>query len=179
LRHSGARPGDLVAVLGVGGLGHLGIQFANKFGYQVAAISRGKDNESLARKLGAHIYIDSSATNAAQELQKRGGATVILGTAPSSKAMTSLIDGLAKNGTLLVVGASPEPIEPTPVQLIMGNRRIQGWASGTATDSEDTLHFAELTGVRTMVQKFPLDRVNEAYNRMTSGKAQFRVVLTM
>jgi D-arabinose 1-dehydrogenase-like Zn-dependent alcohol dehydrogenase len=179
LRHSGAQPGDLVAVLGIGGLGHLGIQFANKFGYQVAAISRGKDREALARKLGAHIYIDSSAINAAQELQKLGGANLILATAPSSKAMTSLMDGLAKNGTLLVVGASPDPIEPTPAQLIMGTKRIQGWASGTAIDSEDTLRFAEYTGVRPMIEKFPLDKVNEAYNRMTSGKAQFRVVLTM
>jgi D-arabinose 1-dehydrogenase-like Zn-dependent alcohol dehydrogenase len=179
LRHSGAQPGDLVAVLGIGGLGHLGIQFANKFGYQVAAISRGKDREALARKLGAHIYIDSSAINAAQELQKLGGANLILATAPSSKAMTSLMDGLANNGTLLVVGASPDPIEPTPAQLIMGTKRIQGWASGTAIDSEDTLRFAEYTGVRPMIEKFPLDKVNEAYNRMTSGKAQFRVVLTM
>jgi D-arabinose 1-dehydrogenase-like Zn-dependent alcohol dehydrogenase len=179
LRHSGAQPGDLVAVLGIGGLGHLGIQFANKFGYQVAAVSRGKDSEALARKLGAHVYIDSSATNAAQELQKLGGANLILATAPSSKAMTSLIDGLAKNGTFLVVGASPDPIEPTPAQLIMGTKRIQGWASGTATDSEDTLRFAEYTGVRPMIEKFPLDKVNEGYNRMTSGKAQFRVVLTM
>jgi D-arabinose 1-dehydrogenase-like Zn-dependent alcohol dehydrogenase len=179
LRHSGAQPGELVAVLGIGGLGHLGIQFANKFGYRVAAVSRGRDNESLARKLGAHIYIDSSATNAAQELQKLGGADAILGTAPSSKAMTSLVDGLAKNGTLLVVGASADPIEPTPAQLIMGSKRIQGWASGTPADSEDTLVFAQLTGVRTMIEKYPLARVNEAYNRMTSGKAQFRVVLTM
>jgi D-arabinose 1-dehydrogenase-like Zn-dependent alcohol dehydrogenase len=179
LRHSGAQPGDLVAVQGIGGLGHLGVQFANKFGYQVAAISRGKDSESLARKLGAHIYIDSSATNAAQELQKLGGAKVILATAPNPKAMTALIDGLDKHGTLLVIGAGPEPIEATPVQLIMGSRRIEGWASGTAADSEDTLRFAAYSGVRPMIEKFPLDKVNDAYNRMTSGKAQFRVVLTM
>jgi D-arabinose 1-dehydrogenase-like Zn-dependent alcohol dehydrogenase len=179
LRHSGAVPGDLVAVLGIGGLGHLGIQFANKFGYRVAAVSRGKDSEALARKLGAHIYIDSSATDPAQELQKLGGAQVVLATAPNSKAMAQLIDGLGKNGNMLIIGAGMDPLDYPPAKLIMGNKRLQGWASGTATDSEDTLRFAELTGVRTMIEKFPLDRVNEAYNRMTSGKAQFRVVLTM
>ncbi len=179
LRHSGAQPGDLVAVVGIGGLGHLGIQFANKFGYQVAAISRGKENEALAKKLGAHVYIDSSATDAAAELTKRGGAKVILATAPSAKAMTPLIDGLAVNGTLLVVGASSDPIEAVPNKMLGGTKRIQAWPSGTPTDSEDTLRFAEYTGVRPMIEKFPLDKVNEAYNRMTSGKAQFRVVLTM
>jgi D-arabinose 1-dehydrogenase-like Zn-dependent alcohol dehydrogenase len=179
LRHSGAQPGDLVGVLGIGGLGHLGVQFANKFGYQVAAISRGKDSEALAKKLGAHIYIDSSSTDAAAELQKLGGAKLILATAPSAKAMTSMIDGLGPNGTLLVVGASSDPIEAAPNKLLMATKRIQGWASGTATDSEDTLRFAEYAGVRPMIEKFPLDKVNEAYNRMTSGKAQFRVVLTM
>jgi D-arabinose 1-dehydrogenase-like Zn-dependent alcohol dehydrogenase len=179
LRHSGAQPGDLVAVVGIGGLGHLGIQFANKFGYQVAAISRGKENEALAKKLGAHVYIDSSATDAAGELTKRGGAKVILATAPSARAMTPLIDGLAVNGTLLVVGASSDPIEAVPNKMLGGTKRIQAWPSGTPTDSEDTLRFAEYTGVRPMIEKFPLDKVNEAYNRMTSGKAQFRVVLTM
>ncbi len=179
LRHSGASPGDLVAVLGIGGLGHLGIQFANKFGYRVAAVSRGKDSESLAKKLGAHIYIDSSATNAAEELLKLGGAQVILATAPSAKAMTSLIDGLGKNGTMMIVGASMDPIEAVPGKLLFGNKDLQGWASGIATDSEDTLRFAEFTGVRPMIEKFPLEKVNEAYNRMTGGKAQFRVVLTM
>jgi D-arabinose 1-dehydrogenase-like Zn-dependent alcohol dehydrogenase len=179
LRHSGAQPGDLLAVVGIGGLGHLGIQFANKFGYQVAAISRGKENEALAKKLGAHVYIDSSATDAAAELTKRGGAKVILATAPSARAMTPLIDGLAVNGTLLVVGASSDPIEAVPNKMLGGTKRIQAWPSGTPTDSEDTLRFAEYTGVRPMIEKFPLDKVNEAYNRMTSGKAQFRVVLTM
>jgi len=179
LRHSGAQPGDLLAVVGIGGLGHLGIQFANKFGYQVAAISRGKENEALAKKLGAHVYIDSSAADAAAELTKRGGAKVILATAPSAKAMTPLIDGLAVNGTLLVVGASSDPIEAVPNKMLAGTKRIQAWPSGTPTDSEDTLRFAEYTGVRPMIEKFPLDKVNEAYNRMTSGKAQFRVVLTM
>lgn len=179
LRHSGAFPGDLVAVMGVGGLGHLGIQFANKFGYKVAAIGRGPDNATLAKKLGAGVYIDSQATNAAEELQKLGGAQVILATAPSSKAMSALIDGLGPNGKLMVVGASFDPIEVTPLQLISGSRTIQGWASGTPTDSEDTLRFAELTGVRPMIETYPLERAGEAYARMLSGKAQFRVVLTM
>jgi D-arabinose 1-dehydrogenase-like Zn-dependent alcohol dehydrogenase len=179
LRHSGAFPGDLVAVQGVGGLGHLGIQFANKFGYKVAAIGRGPENLALAKKLGATVYIDSKATNAAQELQKLGGARVILATAPSSKAMSELIDGLGPNGKLLVIGAAFDPIEVTPIQLINGSRTIQGWSSGTPTDSEDTLRFAELTGVRPMIETFPLERSAEAYERMLSGKARFRVVLTM
>jgi D-arabinose 1-dehydrogenase-like Zn-dependent alcohol dehydrogenase len=179
LRHSGARPGDLVAVQGIGGLGHLGVQFANKFGYRVAAVSRGKQNEALARKLGAHIYIDSAAENAAQALQKLGGARVILATAPAAKPMTDLIDGLGLHGRMVMVGATPDKVEVASVQLIRGNKSIQGWASGTATDSEDTLRFAELTGVRTMIEKFPLEKVNEAYARMMSGKAEFRVVLTM
>jgi D-arabinose 1-dehydrogenase-like Zn-dependent alcohol dehydrogenase len=179
LRHSGASPGDLVAVQGIGGLGHLGIQFANKFGYKVAAIGRGPDNAALAQKLGAALYIDSRATNAAEELQKLGGAQVILATAPSSKAMSALIDGLGPNGKLMVIGAAFDPIEVTPIQLISGSRTIQGWASGTATDSEDTLRFAELTGVRPMIETYPLEKAAEAYARMLSGDAQFRVVLTM
>jgi len=179
LRHGGAIPGDLVAVLGVGGLGHLGIQFANKFGYQVVGISRGKQSEPLARKLGAHMYIDSSATNAAEELKKLGGARVILSTAPSGKAMASLVDGLSANGRMLVIGAGPDPIEVQTGTMIFGNKELKGWASGTAPDSEDALRFAAYTGVRAMIEKYPLDKVNEAYNRMTSGKAQFRVVLTM
>lgn len=179
LRHSGALPGDLVAVEGIGGLGHLGIQFAHKFGYNVAAIGRGSDHAPLARKLGASLYIDSQATNAAETLQKLGGARVILATAPSSKAMSALIDGLGPNGELMVIGAAFDPIEVTPVQLISGSRTIQGWAAGTPADSEDTLHFAELTGVRPMIETFPLEKADEAYARMLSGKAQFRVVLTM
>src|SRR5580704_9778822 len=174
-----AMPDDLVAVLGVGGLGHLGIQFANKFGYQVVGISRGKESEALAKKLGAHFYIDSSAVDAAAELKKLGGAKTILSTAPSGKAMASLIDGLGANGTMTVLGAGPDPIEVQTAQLIFGNKDLKGWASGIAPDSEDTLRFAAYTGVRPMIEKFPLDKVNEAYNRMTSGKAQFRVVLTM
>lgn len=179
LRHSGALPPDLVAVQGIGGLGHLGIQFANKFGYKVAAIGRGTGNAALAKKLGASVYIDSKATNAAEELQKLGGAQVILATAPSSKAMSELIDGLGPNGKLMVIGAAFDPIEVTPIQLISGSRTIQGWASGTPTDSEDTLRFAELTGVRPMIETYPLEKAAEAYARMLSGEAQFRVVLTM
>ncbi len=179
LRHSGAQPGDLVAVQGVGGLGHLGIQFASKFGYRVAAVSRGKENEPLAKKLGAHIYIDAAAGNAAEALQKLGGARVILATAPAAKPMTALIDGLGADGKMMVVGATPDPIEVSPMQLIRGRKSIQGWPSGTATDSEDTLRFAELAGVRTMIEKYPLTQANEAYARMMSGKAEFRVVLTM
>jgi|SRR5687768_12360888 len=179
LRHSGALPSDLVAVQGIGGLGHLGIQFANKFGYKVAAIGRGSENAELAKKLGASVYIDSKATNAAEELQKLGGAKVILATAPSSKAMSELIDGLGPNGKLMVIGADFDPIEVTPIQLISGSRTIQGWASGTPTDSEDTLRFAELTGVRPMIETYPLEKAAEAYARMISGDAQFRVVLTM
>src|SRR5216110_333500 len=179
LRHSGAMPGDLVAVHGIGGLGHLGIQFGNKFGYKVAAIGRGSENAGLAKKLGASAYIDSKSTNAAEELQKLGGAQVILATAPSSKAMADLIDGLGPNGKLVVVGAAFDPIAVTPIQLITGSRTIQGWASGTPVDAEDTLRFAELTGVRPMIETYPLEKASEAYARMMSGKAQFRVVLTM
>jgi len=179
LRNSGAMPGDLVAVLGVGGLGHLGIQFANKFGYKVAAVGRGPESAALAKKLGASVYIDSKTTKAADELQKLGGAQLILATAPSSKAMSELIDGLGPNGKLMVVGVAAEPIEVTPIQLVNGSRTIQGWASGTPADAEDTLRFAELSGVRPMIETYPLEKAAEAYARMMSGKAQFRVVLTM
>jgi D-arabinose 1-dehydrogenase-like Zn-dependent alcohol dehydrogenase len=179
LRHSGALPGDLVAVLGIGGLGHLGIQFANKFGYKVVAIGRGSETAPLAKKLGASVYIDSQSTNAAEELQKLGGARVILATAPSSKAMSELIDGLGPNGELMVIGATFDPIEVTPMQLITGSKTIQGWAAGTPADSEDTLRFAELSGVCPMIETYPLEKAAEAYARMMSGKAEFRVVLTM
>ena len=179
LRHSGASPGDLVAVQGIGGLGHLGIQFAHKFGYRVAAIGRGPENAALAKKLRATVYIDSRATNAAEALQAMGGARVILATAPNSKAMSGLIDGLGPNGKLMVIGADFDPIEVTPIQLISGSRTIQGWASGTPIDSEDTLRFAELTGVRPMIETYPFEKAAEAYARMLSGDAQFRVVLTM
>ena len=179
LRHSGALPSDLVAVQGIGGLGHLGIQFANKFGYRVAAISRGVENGALAKKLGADIYIDSSASDVAAELQKLGGARAILATAPSGKAMSSLVGGLGPNGRLLVVGASPDPLEAGTSELIFGKRNIQGWSAGIPTDSEDTLHFAVMRGVRPMIEKYPLTKAPEAYDRMMSGKAEFRVVLTM
>jgi D-arabinose 1-dehydrogenase-like Zn-dependent alcohol dehydrogenase len=179
LRHSGALPGDLVAVQGIGGLGHLGVQFANKFGYKVAAIGRGPDNAALAKKLGAAVYIDSKATKAAEELQKLGGAKVIVATAPNSKAMSELIDGLGPNGKLVVIGATFDPIEVTPIQLISGSRTIQGWVAGTPADSEDTLRFSELSGVRSMIETYPLEKAAEAYARMLSGNAQFRVVLTM
>ncbi len=178
LRHSGATPGDLVAIQGMGGLGHLGVQFANKMGFRVAAISRGAHNAELAKKLGAHLFVDSQGSNAADELSKLGGARVILATAPSGKAMSGLVDGLGTNGTMVVVGASAEPIEVSPIQLIQGRRGVQGWPSGSPTDSEDTLRFAAMSGVRPMIEIFPLERVNEAYDRMMSGKAEFRVVLT-
>jgi len=179
LRHSGALPSDLVAVQGIGGLGHLGVQFAKKFGYRVAAVGRGPGNAALAKKLGADVYIDSAATDAAAELQKMGGARVILATAPSGKSMSPLIGGLGANGTLVVVGASADPIEVPPGLLLSGRRRIQGWSAGIPTDSEDTLRFAEMTGVRPMIEQYPLAKAAEGYARMMSGKAEFRVVLTM
>jgi D-arabinose 1-dehydrogenase-like Zn-dependent alcohol dehydrogenase len=179
LRHSGALPSDLVAVQGIGGLGHLGVQFANKFGYRVAAVGRGPGNAALAIKLGAHVYIDSVATDAAAELQKLGGARAILATAPSGKSMSTLVAGLGANGRLMVVGASADAIEVSPSALIFRRRSLQGWPSGIPTDSEDTLRFAEMTGVRPMIEKYPLEKAAEAYARMQSGKAEFRVVLTM
>ena len=179
LRHSGAVPSDLVAIQGIGGLGHLGIQFAKKFGYRVAAVGRGSDNATLAKKLGADVYINSAATDPAAELQKLGGARVILATAPSGKAMSALVGGLGVNGTMVVVGASMDPIEVSPNQLLFGKKGIKGWAGGIPTDSQDTLLFAEMTGVRPMIEKYPLAKAAEAYARMMSGKAEFRVVLTM
>ena len=179
LRHSGAIAGDLVAVQGLGGLGHLGIQFASKMGYRTIAIGRGKDKEALALKLGAVRYLDSDAVRVEEELTKLGGASVILATAPSSKAMSVLIDGLGVGGKLLVVGASPDTLSVTPIQLIGNRRSIQGWPSGSAKDSEDTLNFCALTGIRPLVETFPLEQAADAYDRMLSGKARFRVVLTM
>jgi D-arabinose 1-dehydrogenase-like Zn-dependent alcohol dehydrogenase len=179
LRHSGAAPGDLVAIQGIGGLGHLGIQFAKRLGYRVAAVGRGAENMALARRLGADAYIDSTAVDAAAELQKLGGARAIVATAPSGKAMSALIAGLGPNGTLMVVGLSADPIEALPSQLISGRKRLQGWSAGIPTDSEDTLRFAEMTGIRPMIETYPLVRAAEAYDRMMSGKAEFRVVLTI
>ena len=179
LRHSGAMPGDLVAVQGVGGLGHLGIQFASRFGYKVAAVGRGPENAELAKQLGANIYVDSKSEDPAEALRKMGGAKAILATAPNSKAMSQLVDGLGANGKLIVVGVEFAPIEVTPVQLIMGGRSIQGWNTGTPADAEDTLRFAELSGVHPIVETYPLERAGEAYARMISGNARFRVVITM
>lgn len=179
LRRSGAFPSDLVAVQGIGGLGHLAVQFGSKFGYRVVAIGRGSEAAALARKLGASLYLDSNAGNAAATLQQLGGAQVILATAPSSKAMSALVDGLKPNGTLIVIGVAFDPIEVTPAQLIVANRSLHGFASGTPADSEDTLRFAELSGVRPLIETYPLEQAAEAYARMLSGKAKFRVVLTM
>ena len=179
LRNSGARAGDLVAVQGIGGLGHLGIQYAHRMGFRTVAIGRGKDKEPLARKLGAHEYVDTSAGAPAQALQKLGGARVILATAPDSKSISALVDGLAGNGKLWVVGADMEPLAISPLQIIGGRKAIQGWASGTAKDSEDTLKFSSLSGVRPMIERYPLEKAAEAYDQMISGRARFRVVLTM
>jgi D-arabinose 1-dehydrogenase-like Zn-dependent alcohol dehydrogenase len=179
LRHCGATMGDLVGVQGVGGLGHLGIQFAAKAGYRVAAIGRGPENAALAKKLGASVYIDSAATNPADELAKLAGAKVIIATAPNAKSISALIGGLGVGGKLLVVGAPLEPMEVSVISLIMARRDIQGWPSGSAMDSEDTLRFSSQSGVRAMIEKYPLEKVNEAFARMVSGKAQFRVVLAM
>jgi D-arabinose 1-dehydrogenase-like Zn-dependent alcohol dehydrogenase len=179
LRNSGARGGDVVAVHGIGGLGHLGVQYARQMGFVTVALGRGKDKEPLARKLGAHHYIDSASDNPAAELQKLGGARVILATAPNAEAISSLVDGLSVDGKLLVPAAPAEPLSVNAISLIMGRRSVAGWYSGTAKDSQDTLEFSVLSGVRPMTEVFPLERVAEAYERMISGKARFRVVLTM
>ncbi|WP_027214649.1 alcohol dehydrogenase [Burkholderia sp. WSM2232] len=179
LRNSGARAGDVVAILGVGGLGHLGVQFARKMGFRTVAIARGQDKASLAKELGAHHYIDSRAQNVAEELQKLGGARVILATVTSGKAMSAAVGGLGLNGKLIMVGISEEPVEVPIAQFIMGRSSIQGWPSGTSADSQDTLAFSALSGVKPMIEEFPLERAAEAYERMMSGDARFRVVLKM
>jgi D-arabinose 1-dehydrogenase-like Zn-dependent alcohol dehydrogenase len=178
LRNSGARPGDVVAVLGLGGLGHLGVQYSAKMGFHTVGIARGKDKESLARQLGAAVYIDSQAQDPGAELLKLGGAKVILATATSGEAMSAVQGGLAVNGTLVVVGAA-ESMQVSPMFLLMGCRSVKGWYSGTSIDSQDTLAFSVQTGVRPMNETYPFERVSEAYDRMMSGKARFRVVLTM
>jgi D-arabinose 1-dehydrogenase-like Zn-dependent alcohol dehydrogenase len=178
LRNSGARPGDVVAVLGLGGLGHLGVQYAAKMGFHTVGIARGKDKEPLARQLGAATYIDSQSQDPSAELQKLGGAKVILATATSGEAMSAVQGGVAVNGTMLLIGAA-ESMQVSPLQLLMGNRSVKGWYSGTSLDSQDTLTFSLRAGVRSMNEAFPLDRVSEAYERMMSGKARFRVVLTI
>jgi D-arabinose 1-dehydrogenase-like Zn-dependent alcohol dehydrogenase len=178
LRNSGARAGDVVAVQGIGGLGHLGVQFAAKMGFKTIAIARGKDKEALARKLGAQLYIDSDAQDVAAELLKLGGAKVVLTTVTSGKAMSAVVGGLSVNGKLIILGAAHEPLEIAAIQLIAARRSIVGWPSGTSIDSQDTMSFSAMTGVRSMNEVFPLERAAEAYERMMSGKARFRVVLT-
>jgi D-arabinose 1-dehydrogenase-like Zn-dependent alcohol dehydrogenase len=178
LRNSGARPGDVVAIHGLGGLGHLGVQYAAKMGFYTVGIARGKDKESLARQLGAAVYIDSQATDPAAELQKLGGAKVILATVTSGEAMSAVQGGLAVNGTMLLIGAVPS-MQISPLFLLSGSRSIKGWYSGTSIDSQDTLGFSARTGVKSMNEVYPLEKVTEGYDRMMSGKARFRVVLTM
>ncbi|MGB9235220.1 MAG: zinc-binding dehydrogenase [Terriglobales bacterium] len=179
LRNSGARAGELVAVQGIGGLGHLGVQYARQMGFRTVAIGRGADKQPLARKLGAHDYIDSAAGNPSDALQKLGGAHAILATAPDSKSMSALIDGLGPGGKMMIVGAGLESLTVTPLQLLGQRRDLQGWPSGSAIDWEDTLKFSSLTGVRPMIEKYPLEKAAEAYQQMISGKARFRVVLTI
>jgi D-arabinose 1-dehydrogenase-like Zn-dependent alcohol dehydrogenase len=177
LRNSGARPGDLVAIQGIGGLGHLGVQFANKFGFETVAIGRGADKKDLALKLGARTYIDTVSQDVAKELLGLGGARAILATAPDGKAMGSLIDGLGADGRLVIVGVSPDPFAVTSLQLIGARKSIVGWPAGTSIDSEDTLRFAAANGVRAMIEVFPLEKAADGYERMISGKVRFRSVL--
>jgi D-arabinose 1-dehydrogenase-like Zn-dependent alcohol dehydrogenase len=177
LRHSGAQPGDVVAILGIGGLGHLGVQFAAKMGFKTVAIARGADKEPLARQLGARHYIDSQAQDPSAELIKLGGAKVVLATATSGKALSAVLGGLGIDGKMIIVGAA-DPLEVPPRLLIGGRRSVMGWPSGRSIDSQDTLRFSALTGVRSMNEVFPLERAAEAYEHMMSGKARFRVVLT-
>jgi D-arabinose 1-dehydrogenase-like Zn-dependent alcohol dehydrogenase len=179
LRNSGARAGDTVAVHGIGGLGHLGVQYARRMGFETVAINRGNDKQDLARKLGAHYYIDATATDVVGELQKLGGARVILATAPNAQAISSLVDGLSADGLLLVPAAPPEPLTINVFSLIMHRSGVRGWYSGTARDSQDTMEFSALSDVHPMIEEYPLDRVAEAYEQMHSGKVRFRVVLTM
>jgi D-arabinose 1-dehydrogenase-like Zn-dependent alcohol dehydrogenase len=179
LRHSGALPGDVVAVQGLGGLGHLGIQYANKMGFETVAIGRGEDKKAFATQLGAHHYIDTNAADPAAALQKLGGAKTILATAPDSKSMSPLVAGLGVEGTLMVVGVGPDNVEVSPMQIVSARRSVKGWPSGTATDSEDAMRLAALSGIRPMIETFPLAEAAAAYERMISGKARFRVVLKM
>lgn len=178
LRNAGARPGDTVAILGIGGLGHLAVQYAAKSGYRTVAIARGADKGPLAKQLGAHLYIDSTTQNPAEELQKIGGAKIILATVTSAKALEWVVDGLAPAGKFLLIGAPDGPVVIQPFPMLLGRRTVAGWPSGTGMDSEDTLNFSALTGVRSMNEVYPLEQAEEAYARMMSGKARFRVVLT-
>ena len=177
LRNSGIKPGNLVAVQGVGGLGHLAVQYAAKMGMRTVAISTSDSKKELAKELGAHHFINTDEKDAAEELQKLGGAKLILATAPYSKAITSVIGGLGTDGKLLMVAATGDPIEVSPMELLMGRKSVAGWPSGTAMDSEDTLNFSALTGTKPKIEEYPLDKVNEAYDRMINNKARFRVVL--
>jgi D-arabinose 1-dehydrogenase-like Zn-dependent alcohol dehydrogenase len=177
LRNAGARPGDVVAILGMGGLGHLGIQFANKMGFDTVAIARGADKGTFAKQLGAHHYINSESADAVESLNKLGGAKVLLSTITNSDAMSPWVEGLAVNGRMVLVGADVKPMQVNPVAMLRARRSITGWPSGTAKDSEDCLKFAALTGIRPMIEKYPFDKAQEAYERMMSGKARFRVVL--
>lgn len=179
LRHSGAMAGELVAVQGLGGLGHLGIQYANKMGFETVAIGRGEDKKDFATKLGAHHYIDTDAGSPAEALQKLGGAKTILATAPDSKSMSPLIAGLCVDGNLMVIGVGPGNIEVSPLDIVTTRRNVRGWPSGTATDSEDAMRLAALSGIRPMIETYPLAEAAAAYDRMTSGKARFRVVIKM
>lgn len=179
LRNSSARAGDVVAILGIGGLGHLGVQYCAKMGFKTIAIARGKDKEALAKQLGAKYYIDSESCDVAKALQKLGGAKVILSTVTNHDAVSAAVGGLAPNGQFIILGVPLTPIPIQAIPLIMGNRSIQGWASGTSIDSQDTMNFSALTDIRSMNETFPLEKVEEAYERMMSGKARFRVVLVM
>lgn len=177
LRNSGIKPGELVAIQGIGGLGHLAVQYAAKMGMRTVAISTSNDKKELAKELGAHHFINTDELDPAKELQKLGGAKLILATAPYSKAITAVTEGLGIDGKLLMVAATGEPVEVSPMELLMGRKSLAGWPSGTAKDSEDTLRFSALTGTKTKIEEFPLDQVNKAYERMITNKARFRVVL--
>jgi D-arabinose 1-dehydrogenase-like Zn-dependent alcohol dehydrogenase len=179
LRYSGARPGDLVAILGIGGLGHLGVQYAAKMGFRTVAIARGQDKQPLARQLGASHYIDSESMDPAEELTKLGGAKVVLATVTHGPAMAATVGGLAPRGRLMVLGAAESPIEVSPLALIMARRAVEGWYSGTSIDAEDTLAFSAQSGVQSMNEAYPLEQAAAAFDRMMSGRARFRVVLTM
>jgi D-arabinose 1-dehydrogenase-like Zn-dependent alcohol dehydrogenase len=179
LRHSGVVAGDLVGVIGIGGLGHLAVQYAAKMGCRTVAIARGRDKEALARTLGAQHYIDSNAQDVAGELSKLGGAKVILTTATSGKAASVAIGGLGIDGTLIVLGAAHDPIEVPPMKIIGHRKAVKGWPSGTAMDSQDTMNFSASTGIAPMIETMPLERAAEAYERMMSGAARFRMVLTI
>ncbi len=179
LRNSGARPGDTVAILGIGGLGHLGVQYAAKSGYRTVAIARGADKGPLAKQLGAHIYIDSTTQDPAKELQKLGGAVVILATVTNAESLASAVGGLGPGGKLIINGVPEQPFNVNAGVLVNGRRSVVGWPSGTGMDSEDTLNFSALSGIKAMIETYPLEKAEEAYNRMMSGKARFRVVLDM